>query len=347
MQDKHTFIKNIYQSISQMSSFYIQDDELKIEKFIPINKVYICTVNFFMSLSHQQTAYIRIHLAVLLFGFTAILGDLILLPAVMIVWWRVLITSFSLLFFIQFGKNLRLLSSGLLRTYAIIGMLIGLHWICFYGSVKLSNASVCLVCMSTTSLFTSVLEPIFVRSKINKVELFLGALIIPGMILIVNNIEYSYMPGVVVGLASALLAAIFSTLNKINIKGADPYTISFIELSSALGMITVMLAVMYLFGYQSSAYFPTRSLDWIYLIILALLCTTFAHVLSLKSLKYLSAFASSLVINLEPVYGIILAIAILKEHKELNFMFYVGASIILVSVLSYPYLNKKFNVQKI
>ena len=244
MQDKHTFIKNIYQSISQMSSFYIQDDELKIEKFIPINKVYICTVNFFMSLSHQQTAYIRIHLAVLLFGFTAILGDLILLPAVMIVWWRVLITSFSLLFFIQFGKNLRLLSSGLLRTYAIIGMLIGLHWICFYGSVKLSNASVCLVCMSTTSLFTSVLEPIFVRSKINKVELFLGALIIPGMILIVNNIEYSYMPGVVVGLASELLAAIFSTLNKINIKGADPYTISFIELSSALGVITVMLAVM-------------------------------------------------------------------------------------------------------
>lgn len=296
-----------------------------------------------MVLANEKGAYLKIHIAVLLFGFTAILGDLIQLPAVMIVWWRVLLTSFSLLFFIQFGKKLREIPLKQIRTYAIIGMIIGLHWICFYGSVKLSNASVCLICMSTTSLFTSLIEPILVRTKFNKFELMLSAMIIPGMLLIVNNIDLSYMAGVWVGLASALLAAIFSTLNKANIKGADPYTISFIELSSAWGMISIMLIFLWISGNQPAVFLPSGINDWIFLITLALLCTTLAHVLSLQALKYLSAFASNLVINLEPVYGILLAIVILKEHKELNPMFYLGASIILLSVLSYPFLNKKFN----
>ena len=296
-----------------------------------------------MVLANEKGAYLKIHIAVLLFGFTAILGDLIQLPAVMIVWWRVLLTSFSLLFFIQFGKKLREIPLKQIRTYAIIGMIIGLHWICFYGSVKLSNASVCLICMSTTSLFTSLIEPILVRTKFNKFELMLSAMIIPGMLLIVNNIDLSYMAGVWVGLAAALLAAIFSTLNKANIKGADPYTISFIELSSAWGMISIMLIFLWISGNQPAVFLPTGINDWIFLITLALLCTTLAHVLSLQALKYLSAFASNLVINLEPVYGILLAIVILKEHKELNPMFYLGASNILLSVLSYPFLNKKFN----
>jgi drug/metabolite transporter (DMT)-like permease len=296
-----------------------------------------------MAFTNEKGAYIKIHIAVLLFGFTAILGDLIQLPAVMIVWWRVLLTSFSLLFFIQFGKKLREISGKQIRTYAIIGMLIGLHWICFYGSVKLSNASVCLICMSTTSLFTSLIEPIMIRTKFNKIELMLSAMIIPGMLLVVNNIDLRYMAGVWVGLAAAILAAIFSTLNKANIKGADPYTISFIELSSAWGMISIILLFLWVSGNQPSAFLPGSIYDWIFLIIMALLCTTLAHVLTLQALKYLSAFASNLVINLEPVYGILLAIVILKEHKELNIMFYLGASIIVLSVLIYPYLNKRFN----
>jgi len=300
-----------------------------------------------MAFTNEKGAYIKIHIAVLLFGFTAILGDLIQLSAVMIVWWRVLLTSFSLIFFIQFGKKVRELSGKQIRTYAIIGMIIGLHWICFYGSVKLSNASVSLICMSTTSLFTSLIEPILVRTKFNKLDLMLSAMIIPGMLLVVNSIDLSYMAGVWVGLASAFLAAIFSTLNKANIKGADPYTISFIELSSAWGMITIMLMFLWISGNQPSVFLPTSIYDWIFLVILALLCTTLAHVLTLQALKYLSAFASNLVINLEPVYGILLAIVILKEYKELNAMFYLGASIIVLSVLTYPYLNKKFNQVKL
>lgn len=300
-----------------------------------------------MPLTQNQTAYIQIHIAVILFGFTAILGDLIQLPAVVLVWWRVLITSVSLLFFIQFGKSLIQIPKKQIRTYIIIGILIGLHWICFYGAIKLSNASIALVCMSTTSLFTSIIEPIFFRTKVNKLELILAASVIPGMLLIVNNINTTYINGVWVGLAAALLAAIFSSLNKVNIKGADPYSISFIELSSAWMMISLLLGIMWIFGYQADTFLPPNTSDWVYLIILALLCTTLAQVLTLKSLHHLTAFAVNLVINLEPVYGILMAIFILNDHKELSPLFYLGGGIILLSVMLYPYLHKKFNTTTI
>jgi drug/metabolite transporter (DMT)-like permease len=300
-----------------------------------------------MPLTQNQTAYFQIHIAVILFGFTAILGDLIQLPAVVLVWWRVLITSVSLLFFIQFGKSLIQIPKKQIRTYIIIGILIGLHWICFYGAIKLSNASIALVCMSTTSLFTSLIEPIFFRTKVNKLELILAASVIPGMLLIVNNINTTYINGVWVGLAAALLAAIFSSLNKVNIKGADPYSISFIELSSAWMMISLLLGIMWIFGYQADTFLPPNTSDWVYLIILALLCTTLAQVLTLKSLHHLSAFAVNLVINLEPVYGILMAIFILNDHKELSPLFYLGGGIILLSVMLYPYLHKKFNTTTI
>lgn len=288
-------------------------------------------------------AYLKIHIAVLLFGFTAILGALIQLPAVSIVWWRVLMTSVSLFFLIKFGKTLKGLNKKQIQIYIIIGMIIGLHWICFYGSVKLSNASVCLICMSTTSLFTSIIEPILVRTKFKKFDLFMGLLIIPGMVLVVNNIDVQYMLGVGVGLASAFLAAIFSTLNKAYIKGADPFTISFIELSGAWVMISILLIITHILGFSVGQLIPTSASDWMYLVLLALLCTTLAHVLSLQALKHLTAFASNLVVNLEPVYGILLAVFILKEHKELNAMFYTGATIIVLSVLLYPTLSKKLN----
>lgn len=301
---------------------------------------YICSLNRHMESDHQSGAYLKIHIAVLLFGFTAILGNLIQLPAIMIVWWRVLLTSISLLFFIGFGKTLKDLPSALIRKYVVIGIVIGLHWICFYGSVKLSNASICLVCMSTTSFFTSLIEPLVVRKKINYIEMLIGAMIIPGMILIVNNLDVSYYYGIGVGLLSALLAAVFSTMNKANIKGADPYTISFIELSGAWVMISVLLLIMSILGYTQQTFWPPSISDWLWLIVLALLCTTLAHVLTLKALQHISVFASNLVINLEPVYGILLAIFILNEHKELNTMFYIGTAIILFSIFSYPLIQK-------
>ena len=293
-----------------------------------------------MALNNQQTAYIQIHIAVILFGFTAILGDLIQLPAIVLVWWRVLITSFSLLFFIQFGKNLHKIPKDKIKTFALIGAIVGLHWICFYGSIKLANASISLICMGTTSFFTSILEPIIVKRKIKVLEICMGACVIPGMFLVVQNVNLSYQNGIWVGLAAALLAALFAILNKKHITSSDPYTITFIELTSAWIMLSGLILILQLSSYKTTSFIPPNLSDWIYLILLALLCTTLAFVLSLKALQYISAFASNLVINLEPVYGIILAILILNEHNDLSPMFYLGGAIILLSVLLYPYLNK-------
>ena len=299
-----------------------------------------------MQISNKIVHYLQIHIAVILFGFTAILGELIHLPAIVLVWWRVLLTVFSLLFFIKFGRELKQLPKSLMIRYAGIGVIIGLHWICFYGSLKLSNASICLICLSTTAFFTSIIEPIIIKRKIDKKEMFIGSLMIPGMVLIVNNVDIGYLNGIIVGLLSALFASIFTVLNKVYIKEADPYTISFIELSGAWVLVSVVLLVMTLSGIHLSSYIPATSIEWVWLLIFAFFCTTLAQVLSLKALKHLSTFTVNLVVNLEPIYGIILAVIILHEHNVLNGMFYVGASIIALSVFLYPVISK-FQSKKI
>ncbi|NNF34153.1 MAG: EamA family transporter [Saprospiraceae bacterium] len=286
-------------------------------------------------------AYGQIHLAVLLYGLTAILGDVIALSAVMIVWWRVLITSISLFFLIKMGKTLIGLSPRLIKIYGGIGVLIALHWITFYGSIKLANASVALICFSTTALFTAILEPIITKKPFNKLDLSLAMIIIPGMWMVVAGTDASMHLGIAVGLISALLIAVFAILNKIHIEGSDQYTISFIEMFSATIFITLLLPFLFMYG-DDIAFLPPRQIDWIYLLIMSLLCTTLAYVLSLKALRYISAFAINLVFNLEPIYGIILAVFILNEQKELSAGFYLGSFIIIASIIIYPLMKHRY-----
>lgn len=286
-------------------------------------------------------AYGQIHLAVLLYGLTAILGDVIALSAVMIVWWRVLITSISLFFLIKMGKTLIGLSPRLIKIYGGIGVLIALHWITFYGSIKLANASVALICFSTTALFTAILEPIITKKPFNKLDLSLAMIIIPGMWMVVTGTDASMHLGIVVGLISALLIAVFAILNKIHIEGSDQYTISFIEMFSATTFITLLIPSIFIYG-DDIAFLPPRQIDWVYLFIMSLLCTTLAYVLSLKALRYISAFAINLVFNLEPIYGIILAVFILNEQKELSTGFYLGSFIIITSIIIYPLMKHRY-----
>jgi len=288
-----------------------------------------------------KRAYLELHIAVLLFGFTAILGDLIQLSAVMIVWWRVLITCISLLYFVKFGKKLKSIPRDKILKFLGVGVLVGLHWITFYGAVKLSNASVALICFASTSLFTSFLEPAILGRAIEKLQVVMGLMIIPGMWLIVNTVDTSMMNGIYVGLLSALLAAIFSTLNKRLIDDADSYSITFLELGSAWIFISILLPILIWNG--SDFLFWPSTMDWVYLIILALLCTTLAYILSLRALKHVSAFVANLTINLEPVYGILLAIVLLNDHKELNPRFYMGVALISAIVFSYPVIKKRLN----
>ncbi len=291
-------------------------------------------------MNNTQKAYFQLHIAVILFGFTAILGDLITLPALILVWWRVLITSISLLFLIGFGKKLLTIPKKRILQFMGIGALVGLHWICFFGSIKYANASVGLVCFATTSFFTSFLEPLITKKPFRLYEMSLALIIIPGMLLIVNNIDVSMMMGVWLGLAAAFLASLFAIFNKQLVNETDPFNITFLELGSAWLFITLLLP-FYFMTEESSNFFPNLE-DWAYLLVLALLCTTFAYVIALKALKYVSAFTANLTLSLEPVYGIVLAVLILKENKELGLGFYIGSALILLSVVFYPIIKKYF-----
>lgn len=289
-----------------------------------------------------RRSYIELHIAVLLWGFTAILGKWIQLPALDLVWWRVGITSLSLLVFVQWGRKVAALPPAMIATYMGIGVVVGLHWVTFYGSIKLANASVTLVCMATTSFFAALIEPLVLRRRVERIDLLLSILIIPAMVLVVQSLAGSMMLGVACGLLSAALAATFSVLNKKYIDRADAYTITFVELGSAFLFLTIVMG-MADFGRVQHYALPPSSLDWLWLIVLSLVCTTLTFVLSLRALKALSAFASTLVVNLEPVYGIILAIFLLEEHKELSPYFYLGAAIILAIVLTYPAITRRWS----
>jgi drug/metabolite transporter (DMT)-like permease len=290
--------------------------------------------------AEERRSYLELHVAVLLFGFTAILGDLIQLAALLIVWWRVFITSVSLVPIVRPRQLFRQLEPRVRWRFAGIGVLVALHWLTFFGAAKLANASVCLVTMATTSFFTAILEPFIVKRPFYWVELALGLIIVPGMALIVNSLDLSMIPGVISGLVSAFLISIFAALNKKYIGHTDPIRITFLELSSAWAFLSVVIAGMLLLRQDFGAFFPPAPLDWLYLLILALLCTSLAYVLAMRALRHLSAFASSLTINLEPVYGIALAWVLLNENEELGPNFYWGVLIILIAVFSYPLLRR-------
>lgn len=287
-------------------------------------------------------AYLQLHTAVLLYGLTAILGDLISLSAMSLVWWRVLITSLSLLGFVGLGRRILRMERRLVLRYIAIGFLVAMHWLSFYGAIKYANASIVLAAMATTSLFTSLVEPLITKRPFRRLELVLGFLVIPPMILIARNIELSMQLGLWVALLSAFLASVFASLNKKYVDKAGPFEISFIEMASAWVFITLLMPV---FSQEMGRLLPLPQ-DWIYLLILSLMCTTFAYVISMKALKHVTAFDANLVINLEPVYGIFLAIFILKEHQELDPRFYYGVVLIMLIVFAHPLIQRKIYGRK-
>lgn len=287
-----------------------------------------------------RRAYFELHIAVFLFGFTAILGKIISVPETVLVWWRVFFTVISLLFLVDVFKLYRELPKKTFFQFLAIGILVAIHWVTFFGAAKYANVSICLVCMATASFFTALLEPLIMKQKVKWFELGLGLLIIPGMMLVVKNTESFMYFGIVLGLISAFLAALFSTLNKKLIDETSPIAITFLEIGGALLFLTLIMPI-YLYFEPTVQLMPV-GMDWIYLIVLALLCTTFAYVLSLRALQHITAFAANLTVNLEPVYGIILAIVLLQENKELDSGFYLGVLVILGAIFVYPLLKRFF-----
>ncbi|MFT5747467.1 MAG: drug/metabolite transporter (DMT)-like permease [Paraglaciecola sp.] len=287
-----------------------------------------------------RRAYFELHIAVFLFGFTAILGKIISVPETVLVWWRVFFTVISLLLLVDVARIYRTLPRKTFFQFLAIGILVAIHWVTFFGAAKYANVSICLICMATVSFFTALLEPLIMKQKVKWFELGLGLLIIPGMMLVVKNTDSFMYVGIIMGLISAFLAALFSTLNKKLIEETSPLTITFLEIGGALLFLTLIMPI-YLYFEPTVQLMPV-GMDWVYLVVLALLCTTFAYVLSLRALQHITAFAANLTVNLEPVYGIILAIVLLQENKELDSGFYLGVLVILAAIFAYPLL-KRFN----
>jgi drug/metabolite transporter (DMT)-like permease len=285
-----------------------------------------------------KKAYLELHLAVFLFGFTAILGKVISLSELPLVWYRLLLTCPGLLLILVFTKRSVKLPIREIGKLAGIGILVSLHWLTFYGSIKASNASVTLSCLAATTLFTSLLEPLITGRKFRWYEAGIGLFIILGIYLIFT-FQQMFVTGILLGLLSAFLAALFSVLNKKLISSRDTYVVTFYELTSGLLFLSLLIPIYY-WNTPEMNWTPT-GLDWIWLTILAWLCTVLAYTLSLNALRYISAFTSNLTINLEPIYGIILAWLLLNEHEQLHVGFYLGTGIILASVGIYPWVKSK------
>lgn len=284
----------------------------------------------------KQKAYLQLHIAVLLFGITAILGKLISIDSIALVWNRLWIAVIGLLFIPGAYRGIRKIAKRDLIRFMGIGVIVALHWMTFYGSIKLgNNASITLACLATSTLFTSFIEPLITKSKMQWMEVFLGLLVIVG-IAFLKGVGEAYYPAIIVGLASALLASLFSSINKKYISNQNSISVSIVELSSGFVFISLMYPVIQRYLPQNT-WMPAID-DWVYLVILGILCTSVAYVLALNSLKHLSAFISNLSVNLEPVYGILLAIWLLNEDQELNSKFYIGTGIILTAVLLHPIL---------
>ncbi len=284
-------------------------------------------------MTKKQLAYIQLHIAVILFGFTAILGKLISLEELPLVFYRLIFTVASLFMLPRVWKGLKGIPKSGWLTLSGIGIIVTLHWISFYASVKYSNVTVCLSALSTASFFTSILEPIIRREKFKLYEALLGLLVIIGMALLFQ-FGGGYYLGIVLGLIAAFLAALFSTLNKSQVEKYPSLTITTIELGA--GMIFLGLALFPISSMQPDLQLIPVEQDWLWLIILALLCTTVAYVLTLNALKELTAFTANLAINLEPIYGILLAIPFFSENQDMDPNFYYGTAVILIAVILHP-----------
>src|SRR5690606_32569042 len=223
-----------------------------------------------------------------------------------------------------------------------IGVLVALHWLTFYGAVKLANASVAATCMALAAVFVAMIEPGLAKRRISRAELALGIVVLPGVALVVGGIPDGMRIGVAVGALSALFVALFGSLNKRLVEHADPLVVTAVELGAGAIALTLLAPLMpYVFpAFAGPLFVLPGAQDAGYLLLLAFACTLFPFALSLVALRHMSAFSAQLAVNLEPIYAILLAIVLLSEQQELSLPFYLGVAIILAAVLLQPVLTR-------
>jgi drug/metabolite transporter (DMT)-like permease len=279
-----------------------------------------------------RKALLQIHFCVLLWGFTAIFGKLISLPAFALVWWRMLIVVAALGLVPAFWRGLRKLDAHTIAIFSGIGALVAVHWVTFYGAIKLSNASVAATCMAVAPIFMSVVEPLVTGRRFDARELLIAIAAVPGVMLVVGGTPAGMRIGIAVGVLSALLVAFFGALNKRYVERGEPLAVTGLELAAGTAFLSLIAAAFG--GEMASLHLPDLR-DTLLLLALSIVCTLIPFALSLVALRNLSAFSTQLAVSLEPVYAVVLAMILLGEQRELGLKFYLGLVIILASVFAH------------
>jgi drug/metabolite transporter (DMT)-like permease len=277
----------------------------------------------------MKKAFLELHIAVLLAGFTGVLGKLITLNEGLLVWYRLFITAATMWILFSATKKIQRISFSDILKLTAVGFLAALHWVCFYGSIKYANVSVGLVCFSAVGFFTALLEPLFAKKRINAIEVLLGLVVIAG-IYIIFQFDPKYKTGIILGVLCALLLAVNIILLRQFVQRINSQTVLTYQLTGGLVTLTLLIP-FYLKQFPTSYIIPGLS-DWMWLFVLSWFCSVLAFQFSMNALKKLTAFTVNLSFNLEPVYGIILAFAIFHENKELGWSFFAGLSLIILAL---------------
>ena len=288
-------------------------------------------------MSKSNLNLLLLHTIVLIFGFTGILGKLITLSSHHLVWYRMLIALAAISMYMPLVKVSA--KAGKRRVIALLvtGMITAAHWITFFEAIKVSTVSVTLACLSTATLFTALIEPLFFKRRISVSEIIMGVCIIAGLGMIFS-VETQYALGIGLAVLSAFLASLFNVLNGIFIRSDKPSRIALYEMIGGVLLISIYLSIR---GDWNTDFFSVSGADWLWLLLLGTVCTAFAFVVGVKVMETISPFTVSLSINLEPIYGIILAWFIFGAEEQMNFGFYLGAFVIFATVFTNAYLKRR------
>ena len=277
----------------------------------------------------MRKAFFQLHIAVFLAGFTAVLGKLIGLNEGLLVWYRLLITVLVLAIILYFKKQLQLIPVKDIFKIFGVGIIVAIHWVTFYGSVKYGNVSIAVVCISASGFFTAFFEPLIFKRPVILIEILLSLLAIAG-IYIIFDFHPQYKTGIIFGVISAIGSSLFPIFNKRLLVRFSPSILTLYELGGGLVALTILVP-LYLLKFPAGYYLPTAA-DWVWLLILACVCTVLCFDLQLNALKKISPFTANIAYNMEPVYGIALAFLFFQENKLLDSYFYLGVGLIILSV---------------
>lgn len=287
-----------------------------------------------------KTDYLLLHFIVFIWGWTAILGELITLPTDQLVWIRIMIASCGIISWLLITRQSLFAAPRNILKYLGTGLIVGLHWVCFYGSIKVSNASVTLAVFASGSLFTAFIEPLFFKRSIRSYEIISGILVIIAIGLIFG-VETEYAWGIVLGILAALTSSVFGVINSTFVRGGHQSAV--VSVYEMLGGLAGLSIYMFFAHEDLGSMFVMSDKNWMYMLLLGIACTSLPFLISLRVLKSVSPYTVSLTLNLESVYGIILSWLILDHNKFLTVYFYIGTGIILSTLFLNAWLSRRYD----